>query len=173
MTTADTVGAGVACIPVKVFNHVCLGIARGNIADGYRKLGTGSSPEGRMASVRWWSGTVDAVCGLPLGELDRRDGRKPLDPGAVGDLLLLLRAVLEDKTLPPTSVIPTWRGGVTAEWHVNGFDLEVGADPDGTRTYFFGGPGVPESEGLVEEGFDELKRFVTLLPTSSSPKCLK
>ena len=105
-----------------------------------------------------------AVCALSWEAADERDGRKPLDAGAVGGLLILLPSLLEDSTLPPTSIIPTWRGGVTAEWHVNGFDLEVSSDPDGTRIYFFVGPGVPEGEGLVEEGMADLRGFVRSLP---------
>jgi hypothetical protein len=105
-----------------------------------------------------------AVCALPWWGVDDRDGRRPLDAGAVVDLLMLLPVLLEDSTLPPTSVIPTWRGGVTAEWHINGFDLEISSDPDGTKTYFFVGPGVPEREGMLEDGMEELREFVRLLP---------
>ena len=163
MTTADTSGVkvGGCAIPVGVFKRVCMGMDRGGIWGSYGKVEADEAP---VSSVRWWDATVDAVCGLPWGEFDLRDGRKPLDPVAVGDMLLLLREVLTDSTLPPTSIIPTWRGGVTAEWHVNGFDLEVGSDPDGTKTYFFAGPVGPESEGLVSEGLEELKLFVTQLP---------
>ena len=79
-------------------------------------------------------------------------------------LLWLLCEVLEEDTVPPTSIIPTWRGGVTAEWHVNGFDLEIESYPSGTMEYNFVGPGNVEYEGPVDDNLENLRSHVKLLP---------
>ena len=170
MATVDMVSPGMGgMIPVAVFSH-CMRVLLGNANRGVGRVEalTVRGWERHVEGVLWLDGTMDAVCALPWRGVDNRDGRKPLDAGAVVDLLVLLPVLLEDSTLPPTSVIPTWRGGVTFEWHVNGFDLEISSDPDGTKTYFFVGPGVPESEGVLEDGIGGLKEFVRSLPACRS-----
>ena len=116
------------------------------------------------APIRWLRPTLDSICRLPWRDPSLPDGRKPLEQEAAARLLWLLCEVLEKDTIPPTSIIPTWRGGVTAEWHVNGFDLEVESDPIGTLEYNFAGPGISEFEGPVDENLENLKSHVRLLP---------
>lgn len=107
---------------------------------------------------------MDGICRLPWKDTDPPDGRKPLEEGAAAKLLWLLCEVLDKDTIPPTSIVPTWRGGVTAEWHVNGFDLEIEADPSGILEYNFAGPGIEEYEGAVADDLDNLRAHVKLLP---------
>ena len=66
--------------------------------------------------------------------------------------------------MPPTSIVPTSRGRVAAEWYVNGFDLEVEFDPESEVEYNFAGPGIEEYEGPVDQDFENLKRHVRMLP---------
>jgi hypothetical protein len=94
------------------------------------------------------------------------DGRKPTRPEAVANLLLLFMSILDEKTAPPTSINSSWRGGVTAEWHINGFDLEIRSDPDGSITYAFANPEGEEMEGIVENSTDKLRRYVRMLPAA-------
>ena len=116
------------------------------------------------ARIRWLRPTLEGICHLPWHENDMPDGRKSTKTESAARLLWLLCEVLEENTVPPTSIIPTWRGGVTAEWHVNGFDLEIESDPSGTMEYNFVGPGNVEYEGPVDDNLENLRSHVKLLP---------
>ena len=70
----------------------------------------------------------------------------------------------EHWTIAPTSIGPTWKGGVTAEWHANGFDLEIECDPEGNKTYYFNGPEIEEYEGPIEDDLTRLQRHFRMLP---------
>ena len=118
----------------------------------------------RPSPIRWLAPTIDGLGRLPWDDVNGPDGRKPLQEAAAARLLWLLCQVLENDTIPPTSIVPTWRGGVTAEWHVNGFDLELESDPSGSLEYNFAGPGLEEYEGPVEDDLDNLRAHVRLLP---------
>ena len=71
---------------------------------------------------------------------------------------------LEDNTIDPTAIVPTSSGGVAAEWHAGGVDLEIECSPDGTIEYNFAGPESEEYEGPVNEDLSQLKRHVGMLP---------
>ena len=116
------------------------------------------------APIRWLRPTIDGLGRLPWDDVKAPDGRKPLEEKAAARLLWLLCQVLEQDTIPPTSIVPTWRGGVTAEWHVNGFDLEIESDPSGILEYNFAGPGMEEYEGPVDDNLYNLRAHVRLLP---------
>lgn len=83
------------------------------------------------SGIRWLGPTTAAMARLPWFETNLPDGRTPPQPEAAAALLWLLAMTLDDNTMPPTGIIPTWRGGMTAEWHVNGFYLEIECDPSG------------------------------------------
>ena len=121
--------------------------------------GGSSNPE-----IRWLGPTTSAIARLPWFETNLPDGRNPPQPEAAAQLLWLLVRSLDDDTIPPTGIVPTWRGGVAAEWHVGGFDLEIECDPNGTIEYNFTGPGIEEYEGPVDETLTQLKRHVRMLP---------
>ena len=92
------------------------------------------------------------------------DGRMPPKPEAAAELLWLLLNALEDSTIDPTEIIPTSRGGVAAEWHIGGVDLEIECNPDGTIEYNFAGPDAEEDEGPVDQDLIQLKQHVGMLP---------
>lgn len=116
------------------------------------------------SEIRWVGPTTAAIARLPWFETNLPDGRTPPQPEAAATLLWLLAMTLDDNTLPPTGIVPTWRGGVAAEWHVNGFDLEIECDPNGAMEYNFAGPGIEEYEGPVDESLVQLKQHVRMLP---------
>ena len=91
--------------------------------------------------IQWLESTTKALNRLPWQETDLPDGRIPPKPEAAAELLWLLLNALEDNTIDPTAIIPTSRGGVAAEWHVGGIDLEIECDPDGAIEYNFAGTG--------------------------------
>ena len=114
--------------------------------------------------IQWLESTAKALNRLPWQETNLPDGRMPPKPEAAAALLWLLLNALEDNTIDPTAIIPTSRGGVAAEWHVGGIDLEIQCDPDGTIEYNFAGPGIEEFEGPVEPDLRQLKQHVGMLP---------
>ena len=122
----------------------------------------GEAQEPQM--IQWLEATTKALNRLPWQERNLPDGRIPPKPEAAAALLWLLLNALEDNTIDPTAIVPTSRGGVAAEWHVGGIDLEIECDPDGAIEYNFTGPGVEEYEGPVEPDLSQLKRHVGMLP---------
>ena len=114
--------------------------------------------------IQWLESTTKALNRLPWQERNLPDGRISPKPEAAAELLWLLLNALDDNTIDPTAIIPTSKGGVAAEWHVGGIDLEIECDPDGTIEYNFAGPGVEEYEGPVEPDLSQLKRHVGMLP---------
>ena len=114
--------------------------------------------------IQWLEATTKALNRLPWHEANLPDGRIPPKPEAAAELLWLLLNALEDNTIDPTAIIPTSGGGVAAEWHVGGVDLEIECGPDGTIEYNFAGPESEEYEGPVDEDLSRLKRHVGMLP---------
>ena len=114
--------------------------------------------------IQWLESTAKALNRLPWQETNLPDGRIPPKPEAAAELLWLLLNALDDNTIDPTAIIPTSRGGVAAEWHFGGIDLEIECGPDGTTGYNFAGPDVEEYESPVDPDLSQLKRHVSLLP---------
>ena len=108
---------------------------------------TGQTKE--PSQINWLEPTIRALNRLPYQETNLPDGRIAPKPEAAAALLRLLLNALEDNTMAPTAIIPTSRGGVAAEWHIVGYDLEIECDPDGTTEHNFAGPDVEEYEGPV------------------------
>ena len=115
-------------------------------------------------NIRWLKSTTKALNRLPWEETNLPDGRIPPKPQAAAGLLWLLLNVLGDNTIGPTTIIPTSSGGVAAEWHLEGLDLEIECDPDGTIEYNFAGPGFEEYEGPADPDFSQLKHHIGMLP---------
>ena len=122
----------------------------------------GEAQEPQM--IQWLEATTKALNRLPWHKTNLPDGRIPPKPEVAAELLWLLLNALEDNTIDPTAIIPTSRGGVAAEWHVGGIDLEIECDPDGTIEYNFAGAGTEEYEGPVDPELTQLKRHVGMLP---------
>ena len=114
--------------------------------------------------ITWLNPTMEAIIRLPWEEENLPDDRRPPEPRAAAQLLWAMVGVLEANTIPPTSIIPTSRGGVTAEWHVNGYDLDIVCDPDGSVLYYFLDPTGNEYEGPGEESMEKIRNFVHRLP---------
>ena len=124
--------------------------------------GPGSQSEPKF--VHWLEPTTKALNRLPWQETNLPDGRVPPKPEAAAALLWLLLNALDDSTINPTAIIPTSRGGVAAEWHIGGVDLEIECDPDGATEYSFAAPGTQEYDGPVGPDLSQLRRHVGMLP---------
>ena len=119
----------------------------------------------RMAALpqqpRWLQPTIRRMLTLPWDNDNWNDDARPTDPAAAANLLILLASILDD-TAPTPIIVPTWRGGVQAEWHKNDVDLEIEVDPDGTIYYSFENS-AEEHEGPVSEDLNELTKYVSYL----------
>ena len=106
---------------------------------------------------QWFEPVVKAMAGLPWDDDNWNDDAKPTQPDAAARLLVLLTEILDDAT-PPPHMIPTWRGGLQAEWHQNGIDLEIESDPDGWMEYYFENDSEEYEGPLTTENLPELIR---------------
>ena len=101
-----------------------------------------------MDAPPWFEPTIQAMLALPWDNDNWNDDAAATHPGAAATLLMVLVSVLDDAT-PPPDIVPTWRGGVQAEWHRNGVDLEIEADPDGALEYYFRSPTEEHEESAL------------------------
>lgn len=83
-------------------------------------------------------------------------GAARTQPAAVEKLLRVLAEIL-DSQAPPPSIVPTHEGGVQAEWHCNGVDLEIEVTPAGAIEYYFRSP-LEEHEDRVVGDLSALAR---------------
>lgn len=73
----------------------------------------------------WLQPTVNSLVQLlNLQEGWDSYGSRKVEPRAVETVFDLLRATLRNDS-PPPAVVPTGAGGVQAEWHQDGLDIEV------------------------------------------------
>ena len=98
----------------------------------------------------WARPTIERVLALPWNQEGWQEGARPPSTDAASHLLLAFSTtLLMDSPVPDIS--PMWDGGVCAEWHRNGVDLELYVTPDGNITWSFEDLGSAEEEE-VEEG---------------------
>ena len=121
---------------------------------------TGKEPE-------WFEPVIKAMAKLPWDEDNWNDDAKPTQPSAAARLLVLLAEILDDAT-PPPYIVPTWRGGIQAEWHQNGIDLEIEVDPEGWLEYYFENDSEHYEGPLTEENLSELIRQARGLLTDAA-----
>ena len=107
--------------------------------------------------TKWFIPTLQAIAALPWATDNWTSGGKRTQKAAVNNLLEILGVVLDSRTSPP-SVVPTWRGGVQVEWHRNGIDFEIEADPSGEIEYFFKSPS-EEHEGRAWDDHSQLVKY--------------
>src|SRR6266496_3882486 len=96
----------------------------------------------------WLTPTVEAMHRLlRLEEGWDSYGARRIEPKAVDSARNLLIRTAKPET-PPPIVVPSPRGGVQLEWHMNGIDLEVEAFPEGRFSVYVERPG----ESIEREG---------------------
>lgn len=145
---------------------ILMGVDRrtsGSAARWVRREPPGGGEQRKPAS--WFQPTIEATAKLRWGIERLPDGARGTQPQAVADLLRLLATVLDNES-PSPSIVPTWRGGVQAEWHENGVILEIEVDPDGSVEYYFSGHG-EEYEGLIEDDVSQLTRRARYLVSNA------
>lgn len=84
----------------------------------------------------------------------------PIDPSVVNHAFEFLSATLQEGGCAP-QIVPTVRGGLQLEWHMNGGDLEVEIHPSGDFELSFEGPTGESNEfnGRTSEA-QAARRFV-------------
>lgn len=92
-------------------------------------------PEGRK-EPEWFEPVIQAMANLPWDEDNWKEGAVRTQPNAAAHLLALLAEIL-DGASPAPAIVPTWQGGVHAEWHQHGVYLEIEAAPDTSLEYYF------------------------------------
>ena len=115
---------------------------------------------------KWLRPAVQDIINLPWNETGLPDGRKPPSPAAAAELVLLMVRVLDDGAPPPNSINPTGDGGVTAQWRLPGYGLEIFCEPGEPPDYFVR-TAVLEHEGLVEENPELFRTHLGLMPRES------
>ena len=105
--------------------------------------------------AKWFRPTLDAMLDLRSRSSATEWEFAEIPISAVDAMLSVLANTLESQTPPPT-IVPTWDGGLQAEWHRNGVDLEIEAPPNGTPEYYFRS----ESEEVESPVWDDLARLV-------------
>ena len=119
-----------------------------------------------------WSPAVrENLARLPWGAAAwSSEDAKPLAPGAVIELLLLLQEFLPPDGPAPV-ISPTWDGGLQADWELGHLYLEIEIVPDGaTRCCFVDERG----DEAVEEEFelggqeDKLRARMTVIAAAVS-----
>ena len=113
----------------------------------------------------WANYTVKAIFALPWNTDDWADGATRTQPEAAANLLSVMANSLSNDSPPPTSIVPTWQGGVQAEWHIDGFDLEIESNPGGNIAYSVAGPDIPEYDAAANGDLEHLAKYVRLLPS--------
>ena len=83
----------------------------------------------------WLPSVAQDIANLPWPATHLPDDRRPLEPAPAAELLIVLLRHLRHDALPPTSVNPTGDGGVTAQWHLPGYDLEIFCEPSQPPDY--------------------------------------
>ena len=161
MTTATDETRGTAKL---LENFAVKAIEARSVSITFTAIPGDDTKEDETAGPKWLKPTIAAMSRLPWDESNIPDGGTAPQPKAAAELLWLLVGTLDNNTIPPTSIGPTWKGGVTAEWHANGFDLEIECDPEGNKTYYFNGPEIEEYEGPIEDNLTQLQQHFRMLP---------
>ena len=94
---------------------------------------------------KWFKSTLEKFLALPFHTDNWSTGANRTQWSAMQQLFNVLLPVLPDDA-PTPDIVPTWLGGVQAEWHRKGLDLEIYANPGEAVEYFFNS-GEEEDEG--------------------------
>ena len=111
----------------------------------------------KMLSSNWVDLTMQRILALPWHSDGWISGARRTDPAAAKRLLNVLMRIL-DSQAPAPAIVPTWLGGVQAEWHRNGVDLEISVNPGGTVEYYFNNND-EEREGIASDDWAQLKEY--------------
>jgi hypothetical protein len=85
---------------------------------------------------------------------------QPTNPQLVVRLLNILSELMQPNYLPP-QITPLADGGVQAEWHCNGRDLELVVAADEQRAYYYSDPGSGvEEEAEINANYPHIQALI-------------
>ena len=119
--------------------------------------------EPALRETAWFPATIDAFEALPCHADGWATGATRTQPAAIEELLRVLVEVL-DSQAPPPCIVPTHEGGVQAEWHCNGVDLEIEVTPAGAIQYYFKSSHV-QDEGQAAGDLSALAQYAQAVRT--------
>jgi hypothetical protein len=109
----------------------------------------------------WIEATVGSLVDLPWERDGWQQGAIATKKEAVSWLLIVLSVSLRPNS--PVPVIgPMWDGGVVAEWHQNGIDIEIAVSPDGSMAWSFADfetGNEEEDEGNIVDKLQQIQTF--------------
>ncbi len=118
-----------------------------------------TDPTTGLQEISWIEKTAEYILNLPWDQDDWQEGATATRGESVAYLLIALAHNLQPDSPAPT-IGPRWDGGVEAEWHQNGVDLELSVAPNGEATWYFA------DMKTGEEKEEENGQQVWLLPTT-------
>lgn len=139
------------------------GTAVAHFQFGDKKL-TLSYPDCGVGMPKWLPAVVESLLGR-WGTEAGWDGysAKPTNQNYVDLLLTNLFPLMQHNSLPPI-IMPLADGGVQAEWHKNGVDLEIEFSASRTPTYYFYNAETgKEEEGRFDHHFAHIREIISKL----------
>jgi hypothetical protein len=101
---------------------------------------------------------------LPAGWDSR--GAPRIERTVVENALLLLAGILEVQTAPP-AIVPTVSGGVQAEWHMGGLNVEIEFNPSAEALVSVDDlQGRSEWEGALRSNIERLQSYLPRLESA-------
>ena len=125
-----------------------------SIAYEYMRPARGAVPLWRARGMKWFPPTLAAMFDLYSRSSAPDWEAEKIRYSAMHAMLNVLANTLDSQTPPPV-IVPTWDGGLQAEWHRNGVDLEIEIGPDGKAEYYF----FSESEEIESPVGDDLAQL--------------
>ena len=86
--------------------------------------------------LQWMPPTIEAITNLPWDDGEWQEKASPTSRNAASSLLATL-AMTASPEIPAPNISPMWDGGICAEWHQEGIDLEIYAAPNGIVSWSF------------------------------------
>jgi hypothetical protein len=86
---------------------------------------------------------------------------RPTPAAAIGGVSLLAKTMGEE-TVPPT-LVPRFGGGIQMEWHMNGVDLEISVEADGSASVWCEHASGREWDDSESPNIERLKKELSLL----------
>ena len=126
-----------------------------SIAYEYMRPAPGSVSLWGVRDMGWFRPTLEAMVDLHSRSSAPDWETEKIRYSAMHAMLNVLANTLDSQT-PPPAIVPTWEGGLQAEWHRNGVDLEIEVGPDREAEYYF----FSESEEIESPVWNDIPRLI-------------
>ena len=107
-----------------------------------------------MRDTKWFRPALETMLDLRSRSSAPGWESEKIRDSALDEMLSVLSNTLDSQTPTPT-IVPTWEGGLQAEWHRNGVDLEIEVGAGRKAVYYF----FSEYEEIESPVWDDLARL--------------